>query len=456
MNLFSHLMEMSLCAGILILFILILRKTAQIRLPKTIFLLLWDIVIIRLLFPFTIPANISWLSVFNSLLLKQESPAAKSSFTSLIKHEVINAVSVHYGKIIVVVIWVIGVVFCTSFFLYQYYNSYKKIRESLPLKNKEPINHILEGLPLKRNIILQVSDQITTPITYGLFKPRIVLPIFISTEYTIQLKHIITHEYIHIKRFDCIQKWLSILAVCVHWFNPLVWLMYFKFNDDLEIMCDMQVIKLLGEQEKGTYASSLIKLAQQQSHFFNLYQGFGKSAVKERIVLIMKYKKSTAFGIGCAVLLFIVSTTVFASTSNMGKETSSLAETTKSSSKKADNPKSADESIAESEKNKKTITDNSKDSNVILPKKQSGLSEANSAVPDSISEDTSDTELQESDASKLIKDTGNNSVLLEETETENAVKGSNRIKKSLNEKEEENTDNTKLIKTIETTNDSCN
>lgn len=324
MKIILCLMEMSVSAGILIGFVLILRKLTQAKLPKMMFLLLWDIVTIRLLLPFTIPSKISWLSIFGSLINKSDTQSLKNLNTPIFsENKFTNHVPNNYSRTILLVIWFIGVVCCLSYFLCYYYKSYRKIRESLPLTNTTYINHLLEELPLKRKILIRTSDHITTPITYGLFKPKIVLPTFISTENTIQLKHIITHEYIHIKRFDCIRKWLSILAVCIHWFNPFVWLMYFRFNDDLEIVCDAQVIKLLGDGEKEPYANSLIQLAVQQQHTSTLYQGFGKSAVKERIVYIMKFNKTTTFGIGCAALLFIASTTVFASTSGFGKESSS-------------------------------------------------------------------------------------------------------------------------------------
>lgn len=433
MNLFLYLMEVTVSAGILIVFILILRKLTQARLPKMMFLLLWDIVIIRLLLPFTFPAKASWFSLFSSLFRKDNNQSLlKLNPTSFVESKLTKNISTDYSKTVLLIIWLAGVVFCLSYFLFYYYKSYRKIRESLPLANTKYINHLLEDLPLKRKVLIRTSDHITTPITYGLFKPKIVLPTFISSENTIQLKHIITHEYIHIKRFDCIGKWLCILAVCLHWFNPLVWLMYFRFNDDLEIICDAQVIKLLGKNEKESYANSLIELAVQQTHFSTLYQGFGKSAVKERIVYIMKFNKTTTFGIGCAVLLFIASTTVFASTSGFMKDSAPAKSENLSEVNLGDSSKS---SLKEKEESKDNADDKATFTNKASEKSQYPITAKKS-------DDTSNVNIKEAKEKETTASTKESLIPLDEAEAEDAS-----MPAELKEQNPKDTsDNSKLVK----------
>jgi hypothetical protein len=158
-----------------------------------------------------------------------------------------------------------------------------------------------------------VSDRISTPITYGIVSPKIILPKFMDFSNEKQMEYILTHEKVHISRYDNLWKIVAIIALCIHWFNPFVWIMFVLFNRDLEIACDDKVISILGEREKQSYALALIDLAEKKTDISLLYNGFGRNAINERIVSIMKYKKPTILRIGCAVLIIVASTTVFVS-----------------------------------------------------------------------------------------------------------------------------------------------
>ena len=97
------------------------------------------------------------------------------------------------------------------------------------------------------------------------------------------------HEYVHIQRWDALWKLLFALALCIHWFNPLVWLMFVLANRDLELTCDERVIRHFGAGTKQNYAHSLIRMAEQRSKFAPLYSGFSKHVAAERIESIMKF-----------------------------------------------------------------------------------------------------------------------------------------------------------------------
>ena len=75
-----------------------------------------------------------------------------------------------------------------------------------------------------------------------------------------QLQYIFTHEYVHIRRFDTLTKLIAALALCIHWFNPFVWLMYILLNRDIELACDESIIRQLGEKSKGDYSRMLIRM----------------------------------------------------------------------------------------------------------------------------------------------------------------------------------------------------
>ena len=117
----------------------------------------------------------------------------------------------------------------------------------------------------------------------------------------------LTHEFHHIKRFDALWKLLLVFAVCIHWFNPLVWVMFILANRDMELICDEMVINHFGAEKKTAYAYSLIGMAEQRKKFTSLLNsGFSKNAAEERIESIMKKSKKSIVSIIVAVVVVVV------------------------------------------------------------------------------------------------------------------------------------------------------
>lgn len=135
--------------------------------------------------------------------------------------------------------------------------------------------------------------KINTPAVCGLIKVRIILPIFIIEEYSeLELKHIITHELVHIKRLDYLLKPLSIFALCIHWFNPVIWIAFILSQKDMEMSCDEKVMSIHDGDIRKEYAGSLIKLATKQNILLNGgLLAFGESNIKKRIRGVMNFKK---------------------------------------------------------------------------------------------------------------------------------------------------------------------
>ncbi|MFR7742749.1 MAG: M56 family metallopeptidase [Acutalibacteraceae bacterium] len=119
------------------------------------------------------------------------------------------------------------------------------------------------------------------------------------------------HEFVHIQRFDVLSKLLLIAAVCVHWFNPLVWVMYVLANRDLELSCDETVLRRFGGDVRAAYARVLIRMEAARGGFAPLCNHFGKNAIEERITAIMKTKRITIVSLGLAALLVAGTVTDF-------------------------------------------------------------------------------------------------------------------------------------------------
>ena len=122
---------------------------------------------------------------------------------------------------------------------------------------------------------------------------------------TEQLDYVLYHEFTHIRRFDLLAKLVTITAVCIHWFNPFVWLLYFFFNRDLELSCDDCVVKHFGET-KSAYANTLIGMEEKKNFSTPLCNHFSKNAIEERITAIMKSKKTTIGMMVAAVVIVIL------------------------------------------------------------------------------------------------------------------------------------------------------
>jgi hypothetical protein len=157
-----------------------------------------------------------------------------------------------------------------------------------------------------------MSDKITVPLTYGVFRPVILLPKGLDLSDEKQLSYILTHEFVHIRRFDALTKLVATAALCAHWFNPLVWVMFILLNRDIEISCDEKVVRELGETPKSAYARMLVGMAEKKGAFSPLYSSFSRYAIEERVNAIMKNRKISMIGIWVAVALVAGTITVFA------------------------------------------------------------------------------------------------------------------------------------------------
>lgn len=141
-----------------------------------------------------------------------------------------------------------------------------------------------------RRFIVCISEFTRTPLTSGILKPRIILPKQMNYANNQTLDFVLTHEMVHINSFDNLLKLFMLVALVVHWFNPLVWVM-FLLNKDIEFSCDEKVMSILGEEYRADYATTLISLAEENNPFsMTICSGFGKTKIEKRIVNIMKFK----------------------------------------------------------------------------------------------------------------------------------------------------------------------
>ena len=296
-NIFLQVLNMSFTASIVILFVIVLRLLLK-SVPKIFSYALWSVVLFRLVCPF------SFESIF-SLLPTKAAPISRDivymtapkidTGISLINNAVNSSLpaGIPYASMNPLQVWVfvgsaIWIVGIAVLLIYS-------VVSLLKLRNKLT-NAVHEG----DNIYL--VEGFETPFVLGVFRPKIYLPITLSAE---EKKYIILHEQIHIKRFDHVVKLISFFIVCVHWFNPLVWLAFFLSNKDMEMSCDEAVIKKLGSDIKKDYSSSLLALTTSKRIVGGIPLAFGEGDTKSRITNVLNYKKPTFWVIAVTLIAVI-------------------------------------------------------------------------------------------------------------------------------------------------------
>ena len=326
---------MSVAGGVLILFIVVIRAVAIHRLPKTTFFVLWLIAALRLLLPLSIPlpgglpVNVASISDavqdFAAQNFVQENEGGSSStqappsFAPNVEPGVqFQATAQEIERVpVFVVVWLAGSLLLAAYFAISYLRSLQKFRMSLP-DNTPYVQRWLSEHRITRPLEVRSSDLISSPLTYGILRPVILLPKKFDRSDETALQYVLAHEYIHIRRFDAITKILFAATLCVHWFNPLVWVMYVLANRDVELSCDGCVLRMLGEKERSAYARALIRMEERKSGMSALYSHFSKNAITERIEAIMKFKKTSIAACALALVVTVGATTAFAVSSSDG------------------------------------------------------------------------------------------------------------------------------------------
>ena len=293
------LFNMSINAVWFILAVIVLRFLLK-KAPKYINLIMWGLVGLRLVCPFTIESMLSLIpseETIPSNIAFVSSPSVDTGFNAV--NEIINpAVSqfsevpytIGYSPIDMLIrisfaVWVAGIAVMLLYSGVSYLMLRRKVRVSVRYDG---------------NIYL--CDNIKTQFILGIVKPKICLPSDITKE---QMTAVVAHEKAHLKRLDHIIKPLGFLVLCLHWFNPFVWMAYILFCRDIEFACDEKVIKTMGNEEKKDYSEILLSLSTPKYRITACPVAFGETGVKGRIKSVLSYKKPALWMIIVAVIAVI-------------------------------------------------------------------------------------------------------------------------------------------------------
>lgn len=344
------LLQMSLSGGAMILAVALVRGLALHKLPKRLFPALWALVLLRLLIPFSLPAACSVYSLFSRPVPVAvyapgpvgPSPAPPSAWTGGVGtgagEAFVSEGAAASGADPWGMIWLTGLALCAGYFGVAYFKCRREFREALPVHNAY-VEQWIGAHRLRRPIAVRQSDKITAPLTYGILHPVILLPKSTDWMDTETLDYVLTHEWVHIRRFDGLFKLLLTAALCVHWFNPLVWAMVALASRDMELACDEAVLRLFGKDIKAGYALALIRMEERKAGMPVMDNYFSKNSIEERIQAIMKLNKKSLAALLAAVILMGGTGAVFATSAKAENQEAPLhpgaaAETTYSTENK--------------------------------------------------------------------------------------------------------------------------
>ncbi|RCX19570.1 beta-lactamase regulating signal transducer with metallopeptidase domain [Fontibacillus phaseoli] len=314
----DDLLHMSLSAALMIAVVVIIRALSIHRLPKKTFLVLWGIVIYQLLIPYSPSSRFSIYSWMDHFISDGKTDTSQFVPPPMVFPEI----TLEHGTLIseaepfitlspMLIVWLTGVALGALFFSIAYFKCRREFQSSLPVEN-EFVLRWLSKHRLMRSIRIRQSDKIKSPLTFGIFRPVILMPKSTDWNNDQQLPYVLMHEFVHIRRLDAITKLLLNTVLCIHWFNPLVWVMYMLANRDIELSCDETVVRSFGQTSKRAYAMALIRMEERKSKLNPLGNHFSKHAIEERIVAIMKMKKFSTAAALLATSLIICTATVFA------------------------------------------------------------------------------------------------------------------------------------------------
>lgn len=299
-HVFIQILNNSLIASLLILAVMIVRLMIK-RAPKWFSCVLWGLVAIKLVLPFSIesvfslvpssqpiPSDIEYsaaphidsgVEVINQVV----NPVIEKNFTP---QEVVSVNPLQIVIMVCSVVWIAGMIALLMYSFLSYLLLKKKVAASRKINGK-----------------VYVCDEVVTPFILGVLRPRIYLPTGISDE---TMKCILEHEKAHLKRLDYVWKPLGFVILAVYWFHPLCWVAYVLLCKDIELACDEKVTRDKDKEWKAAYCQALLDCNTQRRIIAACPIAFGEVSVKDRVKSVLNYKKPAFWIVAAAMVVSVI------------------------------------------------------------------------------------------------------------------------------------------------------
>lgn len=302
---FLKILNMSITAGWIALAVIMLRLLLK-KAPKAISVVLWSLVGIRLICPFSFESALSLMpsaEVIPNDILYTDTPTIHSGISALnsaVNPIISNSLAPNAGASVnpmqaitfaALVIWIVGIAAILLYAVISYIRVQRKVSEAALLEDN-----------------IWVCDHIDTPFILGIIRPRIYLPSDMSGR---DVEYVVAHEKAHLQRRDYWWKPLGFVLLSVYWFNPVLWIAYILLCRDIELACDEKVIKEMGDGSKKPYSDALINCSVPRKVIAACPLAFGEVGVKGRIKSVLNYKKPAFWVIIAAVAVCVLAAVGF-------------------------------------------------------------------------------------------------------------------------------------------------
>lgn len=297
---FLTILNMSISAGWILLAVLVLRLTFR-KAPAWTRVLLWALVAVRLICPFSVESVLSLLpsgETISTHILTEAVPAVNTGipfFDGVLNPVLGESLAPHVGDsanplqvlvAVLAVLWLVGVLAFLAYGVIRYVALARKVSTAVQLRDS-----------------IYQTEQVGFPFVLGVRKPKIYLPFSMDPQ---EAEYVIAHEQAHIRRGDPLWKLLGFLLLAIYWFHPLLWVAYGLFCRDVEFACDEKVVKTLNPQERADYSQALLHCSIGRRKMGAMPLAFGEVGVQQRVKTILRYKKPRVWMIAGAVVILVV------------------------------------------------------------------------------------------------------------------------------------------------------
>ena len=300
-GIFLKLLNLSISASWLVLVVLALRLVLK-RAPKWVNVLLWGMVALRLMLPFSIESALSLIpsaeTVSPEVVQFDPAPTITSGVT-IIDNAVNPSLSESFAAAPLASVnplyvwiylagwvWLIGLAAMLAYALVSYLRLRRRVRASIPLREN-----------------IYVCDEVPSPFILGIVHPRIYLPSALDET---QRGSVLSHERAHLARRDHWWKPLGYALLAVYWFNPLLWLAYTLLCRDIELACDERVLRGMDAGQVKDYSSALLACSVPRRMLAACPLAFGEVGVGARVKNALRYKKPAFWVVAASVAVCVV------------------------------------------------------------------------------------------------------------------------------------------------------
>lgn len=301
-ELFLKVVNMSISASWLVLAVLVLRLALK-KAPKWVNVLLWGIVALRLIFPFSIESTFSLIpsaETIPEVVLSGPSFDIQTGITPVddqlneyLEDSYFEGVTVPASNgfnvmTVLSTVWLVGMLLLAAYTAVSYWHLRRRVNTAVRLREN-----------------IYQSESVSSPFVLGIIKPKIFLPFKLDAQ---SLEYVVAHEMAHICRKDHWWKPLGFLLLTIHWYNPVMWIAYVLLCRDIELACDEKVIRELDNEGRADYTQALVTCSVNRRSIAACPLAFGEVGVKERVKSVMNYRSPALW----SIVLSVITCTVLA------------------------------------------------------------------------------------------------------------------------------------------------